>query len=80
MIFVVLLEPSFYYTLYLKIYVEYYCKCDIHMNFVSIIGDIVVEWLGCLTCTLVVLSSALHPVAHWICFRLPLASLLGCTL
>ena len=43
MIFVVLLEPSFYYTLYLKIYVEYYCKCDIHMNFVSIIGDIVAE-------------------------------------
>ena len=59
MIFVVLHEPSFYYTLYLKMYVEYYnCKCDIHMNFASIIGDIVVEWLGHLTCTLVVLSSA----------------------
>ena len=41
MIFVVLLEPSFYYTLYLKMYVEYYnCKCDIHMNFASVIGDI----------------------------------------
>ena len=68
MIFVDLLELSFYYTLYLKIYVKYYYKCDIHMNFVSIFGDIVAEWLGCLTCTLVVLSSALHPVAHWICF------------
>ena len=41
MIFVVLHEPSFYYTLYLKMYVEYYnCKCDIHMNFASVIGDI----------------------------------------
>ena len=51
MIFVVLLEPSFYFTLYLKIIiwiVKYYCKCDIHMNFVSIIGDIVAEWLGCI--------------------------------
>ena len=70
MIFVVLLEPSFYFTLYLKIYVEYYCKCDIHMNFAGIIGDIVAEWLGRLTRTLVVLSSALHPVAQWICFWL----------
>ena len=71
MIFVVPHEPSFYYTLYLKMYVEYYnCKCDIHMNFASIIGDIMVEWLGHLTCALVVLSSALHPVAHWICFWL----------
>ena len=46
MIFVDLLEPSFYFTLYLKIYVEHYCKCDIHMNFAGIIGDIVAEWLG----------------------------------
>ena len=41
------------------------------MNFASIIGDIVAERLGCWTCTLAVLGSALCPVAQWICFWLP---------